>query len=593
MSDTMSFKYDLFLSYSSRDGEWVQKLARDLEEKYKLKCFLDKWDIRPGDNIKIALRNGIRESQRISFVISPDSIKSDWAQLEQCIATIDDPSNRSRRLIPLYRRTCELPGSQIPEEFRILSYIDFRDDAQYQNQLDRLAKEVKGYPPQRWVAEGTDHTKTHPIKTMKVVDKRYSINSYCSCLIDDLGLWRGLGTFSNKNLKQIYVSHMLIDKSQKGRELSDPLVLESLLDRPENSLGILVEGNAGSGKTMLLRNWSVTLAMSRLQSNTEGYIPIYLPLGWLERVCGKGQWNKSLVEITAQRYPDVIGRDTEVLLMALSEAVQGNRVVILIDAVDEISKPALPHFLDWLKRIRACGVHCPMVLTSRPRTHTDGVNVDNKMYVRAFSTQQRETFIENWFGEHGQANVAALRTHLQQSFRLQAPEVAGNPLFLTMMCVEFEKSGKLSATQGKLLDQFVRLLLEAWDAQQGVQRTNILLDLKLRVLESIAGYLFDLNRTNIGERELFDHTRNLLNQISSPIQASDVIEEIVNTGGLLVKDRGDDYKFCHDLFLEYFMARHKAFGLSDSEQKRWLKEHIFDPRYEKVIQFYQELKFNG
>jgi NACHT domain-containing protein len=420
-----------------------------------------------------------------------------------------------------------------------------------------------------------------------------SINIYCSCLTHDLGAWRGLGSFSNKNLKQIYVSHMLIDKSQKGKERLDSSVLESLLERPTDSTSVLIEGNAGSGKTMLLRNWSVTLAKSRLHSNLEGYVPIYLPLGWLERACGNGPWNKSLVEIAAQRYPDVIGRASEVLVMALSEAVQDNRAVILMDAVDEISKPALPHFLDWLKRVRASGARCPMVLTSRPRTHTDGVSVDNKMYVRAFNTRQRETFIGNWFGEHGQANISALRTHLQQSFRLQAPEVAGNPLFLTMMCVEFENSGKLSATPGKLLDQFVRLLLEAWDAQQGVQRASILLDLKLRVLESVAGYLFDLYRANIGERALFDHTRKFLNQIGSPIQASDVIEEIVNAGGLLVKDRGGDYQFCHDLFLEYFMARNKAFGLSENEQKRWVKEHILDSRYEKVIQFYQELKFKG
>lgn len=419
------------------------------------------------------------------------------------------------------------------------------------------------------------------------------ISSYCSSLIRDLSLWRGLGSFSNKNLKQIYVPHLLIDKSQRGMERTDPAVLQSLLDCTADRPNVLVEGNAGSGKTMLLRNWAVTLAQSRLESKSEGYIPIYLPLGWLERVFGKGPWNKSPIELAAERYPDVIGRASEPLVMALTDAVQSNRVVILLDALDEISEPALPHFLDWWNRTRVSSAHCPIVLTSRPRTHTDGVSAVNKLYVRAFNTQQIKTFIANWFGGNDQANITALQTHLQRSFQLQAPDVAGNPLFLTMMCVEFEKSGKLSATPGKLLDQFVRLLLEAWDVQQGVQHASILLDLKLQVLESVATHFFELNRGKFSDRELFDYTRKFLYQIGSPVLASDIIDEIVKRSGLLVEDCSGDYQFCHDLFLEYFVARDKAFGLSENGQESWLQEIFLEPRYEKVIQFYQDLKFGG
>lgn len=460
----------------------------------------------------------------------------------------------------------------------------------------KVALMLEGIPEEKTpvllVRQGIDPARVHLVGTTEVIERGESINSYCSCLTHDLELWCGLGSFSNKNLKQIYVPHVLIDKSQRGKEVSDLSVLESLLKRTEDMPSVLVEGNAGSGKTMLLRNWAVTLAQSRLQSNS-GYIPIYLPLGWLERVFGKDPWTKSLIELAAQRCPDVIGRASEPLVMALTEAVQGNQVVILLDAVDEISEQALPHFLDWWNRIRASSAHCPIVLTSRPRTHTGGVNVVNKLYVRAFNTQQRETFIANWFRGNEQADVSALRTHLQQSFQLQAPDVAGNPLFLTMMCIEFEKSGKLSVTPGKLLDQFVRLLLEAWDMERGVQRASITSDLKLRVLESVATHFFELNRGDFGERELFDHTRSFLNKLGSPVQASDIIEEIVNTSGLLIKDLGGDYQFCHNLFLQYFVARDKIFGLSENEQKRWFQESYFDSssRYEKVIQFYQELKF--
>jgi hypothetical protein len=459
----------------------------------------------------------------------------------------------------------------------------------------KVALMLEGIPeentPVLLYRQGIDPTNIHLVETTNNTEGVDSIDSYCSCLIDDLGMWRGLGSFSNKNLKQIYVPHILIDKSQKSKEVSDPSVLESLLEPNTARPSILVEGNPGSGKTMLLRNWAVTLAQSRLQSKSRGYIPIYLPIGWIERVCGKGPWNLSLIELAAQRYPDVNGQASEPLVMALTEAVKSNRVLILLDAADEISQPALPHFLDWWNRLRAASTHCPIVLTSRPLTHTGGVSVIDKLYIRSFNSQQRETFIENWFGGKEQANVSTLRTHLQQSFRLQAPDVAGNPLFLTMMCVELENRGKLSTTPGKLLDQFVRLLLEAWDLERGVQRASCPLDLKLLILESAATHFFELNRVNINERELLDHTRRFLNQRDSSVQASNIIDEIVNTSGLLVKDRSGDYQFCHHLFLEYFVARDKAFGLNENEQTSWLQNIFFDSRYEKVIQFYQELKF--
>ena len=459
----------------------------------------------------------------------------------------------------------------------------------------KVALMLEGIPeentPVLLVKPGIDPNKVHLIGTTEAVDSVESITSYCACMTHDLGLWRGLGSFRSRNLKQIYVPHVLIDKSQKSKEISDSSALDSLLDRTTDSPCVLVEGNVGSGKTMLLRNWAVTLAQSPLQSSLEGYIPIYLPLGWLERICGKGPWNKSLVELATQRYPDIIGRASEPLMRALTEATQSSRVVILLDAMDEISEPALPHFYDWWNRIRATSAHCPIVLASRPGVYTDGVSIVNKLYVRAFNLHQRETFIENWFRGYNQANTSTLLTHLQQSIKLQAPDVSGNPLFLTMICIEFENRDTLSATPGKLLDQFVHILLKTWDVERGVQRASIPLDLKLQILELVATHFFELNRGDFSERELLEHTRRFLNQIGSYVQASDLIEEIVNTSGLLVKDRYGHYQFCHNLFLEYFVARNKAFELNDNEQKRWLQEKFFDTRYEEVIQFYQELKF--
>ncbi len=115
----MAYKYDLFLSYSSTDAARGKRLASDLETKHGLNCFLDKVAIRPGENIRTALRDGLRNSRRVGIVISPASVKSGWVELEHSIATLEDPSNRSRRVIPIYRTTCTRPECPIPEELGI------------------------------------------------------------------------------------------------------------------------------------------------------------------------------------------------------------------------------------------------------------------------------------------------------------------------------------------------------------------------------------------------------------------------------------------------------------------------------------------
>lgn len=42
--------YDVFLSHSHEDAEWVEKLAKQLEDRKKLNVWLDKWILVPGEH---------------------------------------------------------------------------------------------------------------------------------------------------------------------------------------------------------------------------------------------------------------------------------------------------------------------------------------------------------------------------------------------------------------------------------------------------------------------------------------------------------------------------------------------------------------
>lgn len=183
--------------------------------------------------------------------------------------------------------------------------------------------------------------------------------------------------------------------------------------------------------------------------------------------------------------------------------------------------------------------------------------------------------------------------HLKHS-RLNVSTVAGNPLFLTMMCVEYEAMGKLSSTTAQLFEQFIRILLEIWDIERGVIRrrstTTLPMNIKLRVLGSIASYFYGHGRIKFPESELLARVEMLLQRLNYTINSEDVINEIESTSGLITKDRKCLYQFCHPLFQEFFVARNRhEKGIRGENQREWIKKHFYDPRYANVMQFYSEL----
>ena len=137
MANLTDYEYDIFLSHNHADQEWTTKLAERLEQEdwqgRKIKVFFSPWDIRPGQSIPKEIERALPKSRKVGLVLSPDAMKSAWVELERLVTTYIDVSARDERLIPLYRRDC-----QIPPLLRPISYIDFRDDYSFEENYQTL-----------------------------------------------------------------------------------------------------------------------------------------------------------------------------------------------------------------------------------------------------------------------------------------------------------------------------------------------------------------------------------------------------------------------------------------------------------------------
>ena len=128
-----AFNFDVFVSHSSQDQEWVLGwLTPRLEAAGIRPCYYQE-DFDPTRPIIKNIPLAIERSRKTLLVLSPAWLKSEWTELEALIAQQQSPAFRKQQLIVLMLKKCEPPS-----ELAILPYIDFTDESNWDKQLQRL-----------------------------------------------------------------------------------------------------------------------------------------------------------------------------------------------------------------------------------------------------------------------------------------------------------------------------------------------------------------------------------------------------------------------------------------------------------------------
>jgi hypothetical protein len=122
--------YDVFVSYSHRDTEWVVESLISRLEKHGFRVLVDYRDFIGGDFSIRQMERAVLDSKRVLLVLTPDYVGSEWAEFENVMARTLDPAARHRKVIPLLRKDCD-----IPLHLRILHYRDLRHEDERQWQL--------------------------------------------------------------------------------------------------------------------------------------------------------------------------------------------------------------------------------------------------------------------------------------------------------------------------------------------------------------------------------------------------------------------------------------------------------------------------
>lgn len=99
----------VFLSYSSKDKQFVRSLAHNLR-KQKISVWLDEVEIRVGQSLIEKLREAIDSVDFVIVVLSRHSIRSAWVLKELDIAMMREITTRKTKVLPILKEKVELPG---------------------------------------------------------------------------------------------------------------------------------------------------------------------------------------------------------------------------------------------------------------------------------------------------------------------------------------------------------------------------------------------------------------------------------------------------------------------------------------------------
>jgi hypothetical protein len=100
-----AFAFDVFLSHNRHDKPRVRRLAERLRAA-GLRVWYDDWAVKPGDQIFLAVENGLQAARVLVLCLSPQALGSGWVGLERATVMFRDPGNAGRRFIPLLLADC-------------------------------------------------------------------------------------------------------------------------------------------------------------------------------------------------------------------------------------------------------------------------------------------------------------------------------------------------------------------------------------------------------------------------------------------------------------------------------------------------------
>jgi len=261
-------------------------------------------------------------------------------------------------------------------------------------------------------------------------------------------------------LDRVYVQLQVRSETRSAAAAEAPplppsLTLPGLLaldraERPWVTGRWMVLGDPGAGKTTLLRHLAATLA----RREDRPWVPLF---DSLPRLLRDGTFLLDRIVRRLER----AGQPAQGLAESLDRTGRDGRLLLLLDGLDEVPREDREDAEQLLRDLAVRWPTTPFVVTSRPIGYRPPGSDFREVEVLPLDREHRRELLARSFGRAtGSLDFSRADAAMQALDAAELQEVAGNPLYLTLMALLFEQNISPDRNRANLYDQVFDLLLE-------------------------------------------------------------------------------------------------------------------------------------
>ncbi|BBO80668.1 hypothetical protein DSCO28_12340 [Desulfosarcina ovata subsp. sediminis] len=380
---------------------------------------------------------------------------------------------------------------------------------------------------------------------------------------------------------------------KKRQGIKNPPILPSSLigqfGRAKGGEKILIVGGAGSGKSTLIRKLLFQLCNEEFK-NEKHLIPVYVEMGHLleKDINFIDTIIKSFLNhMETEKGPTDFSHPS-VYLNYLKKYNQWGNVIFLLDGYDELLESDKIFKIGSLRNVIITSRHLVFDLKDAAKyvvqplegkainalTYNYLKNDEKRKKIDRYLESQEKTGIKNYFN---------------------------NPLLLSIIVDVLQTDNvdipREKMTQTQLIASAVKILVEKAEQDQGHYfriwcgtRTMELANVFFRKLAEKSFYRSAIYEERLGEEldKLIDGKKiHKLGRKATNKIYRELITILTAGIGIIETSGNNEYRFFHQIFHEYFVAKYVVDEISDNPVgfKNWINAHKFDLRYEMVFQF--------
>ena len=313
--------------------------------------------------------------------------------------------------------------------------------------------------------------------------------------------------------------------------------ITSLSDFPQNE-NILIEGIAGQGKSIFLR-YLCAVELYRGQ-----YVPVFVEL---RKITAK----KSLIHqilATLETY------NIDLTRKQLGELADSGRLLLLLDAFDEIPEELKSTVIDEIERLALKHERLRILVTSRPESGIHTCAIFTNVRLSNLVGDEYAVVINKISGnaELAEQLVKQVRRH-----KGGMEDLLQTPLLVTLLVIRYKSYQELPLQMSDFYDTLFQVLLQRHDGSKPGykrQRKSSLNDMQYR--QAFESFCFRSKRHNgkqLTQSIVYELAAEALKERGFECSPEAFIADIIKITCLVVRD-GEEHRFIHKSVQEFYSA---------------------------------------